>query len=152
MLNTTLFIKSIFIKLFSFISFKASIAQTICYNKIDMNLVITIITLFNSIGIIYLTYLFYKKNINFKNNYEKIAFPTRPYKINLVRYNPFGDLGGDQSFILCLLDNTNSGAIITSLHNRENTRVYAKAIKNGQSDNLALSAEETKVLIKTINN
>ena len=151
MLNTTLFIKSIFIKLFSFISFKASIAQTICYNKIDMNLMLGLLTIFNTLSLIYLTYLFYKKNIVAKNTPSKFLISERPNKINLVRYNPFGDLGGDQSFILCLLDNNNSGAIITSLHNRENTRVYAKAIINGQSDNSALSAEETKALIKTIN-
>lgn len=116
-----------------------------------MNSLLIILTIFNSLGIIYLTYLFYKKSIFSKNNNSKIIQSDRNIKINLIRYNPFGDLGGDQSFILCLLDNTNSGAIITSLHNRENTRIYAKAIKNGQSDNMALSSEETKALIKTIN-
>ena len=116
-----------------------------------MNLVLGLLTIFNTLALIYLTYLFYKKNIIVKNKSAKLLISDRPTKINLVRYNPFGDLGGDQSFILCLLDNNNSGAIITSLHNRENTRVYAKAIINGQSDNSALSAEETKALIKTIN-
>ena len=116
-----------------------------------MNLVLGLLTIFNTLALIYLTYLFYKKNIIVKNKSAKLLISDRPTKINLVRYNPFGDLGGDQSFILCLLDNNNSGAIITSLHNRENTRVYAKAIINGHSDNSALSAEETKALIKTIN-
>lgn len=71
--------------------------------------------------------------------------------MQLVRFNPFDDIGGDQSFILCLLDNTNSGVIITSLHSRDITRIYAKSIKSGEGDNAVLSGEETRALIKTIN-
>lgn len=99
----------------------------------------------------YLTFIIYRKNSPKIKVQPPLDSFSRPYKINLTRFNPFEELGGDQSFILCLLDNTNSGVIITSLHNRDATRLYAKAIKNGQSDNLALSKEETKALIKTIN-
>lgn len=100
---------------------------------------------------LYITFITYKRYSSQNKNNSKSNDSLKPYKINLIRFNPFEELGGDQSFILCLLDNTNSGVIITSLHNRESTRVYAKAIKNGQSDNMALSKEETKALIKTIN-
>lgn len=99
----------------------------------------------------YLTLIVYRKSLSLGKKVSKPLDFVRPYKINLTRFNPFDELGGDQSFILCLLDNANSGVIITSLHNRDSTRVYAKAIKNGESDNLALSKEETKALIKTIN-
>ena len=99
----------------------------------------------------YLTFLFYRKNSTKTKTTNKFPDIQKPYKINLVRFNPFEELGGDQSFILCLLDNANSGVIITSLHNRDSTRVYAKSIRNGESDNMALSKEETKALIKTIN-
>jgi len=115
-----------------------------------MSLVQTLILFFSIIWLSYLTFIVYRKNLHQadssapKNN-------DNHYKINLHRFNPFEELGGDQSFILCLLDNTNSGVIITSLHNRDSTRVYAKAIKNGQSDSMALSKEETKALAKTIN-
>ena len=117
-----------------------------------MNWFLFLILLFNIIWLGYLTYIVYKKILVKQSNAPKSGDFQRPYKINLTRFNPFDDLGGDQSFVLCLLDNTNSGAIITSLHTRETTRVYAKAIKNGQSEELALSKEETKALIKTINN
>ena len=117
-----------------------------------MIIVIFILTILNLFWLGYLTYIISKKIITTNKNSAKTGEITRPHKINLTRFNPFDDLGGDQSFILCLLDNTNSGAIITSLHTRDSTRVYAKAIKNGQSDELALSKEETKALIKTINN
>ena len=109
------------------------------------------LTLANTIGLTYLTYLIYKKNNSTSKNNTKTLISDRNFKISLHRYNPFDDLGGDQSFILCLLDNTNSGAIITSLHHRENTRIYAKSIKNGQSQEMPLSEEETKALIKTVN-
>jgi Protein of unknown function (DUF4446) len=132
-------------------SFNASIAQTICYNKIDMNYFVIILLVVNFLWLGYLTLIVYRKSLSLGKNNNKLLDPVRPYKINLTRFNPFGELGGDQSFILCLLDNVNSGVIITSLHNRDSTRVYAKAIKNGESDNLALSKEETKALIKTIN-
>ena len=117
-----------------------------------MNFIFYFIFFLNIIWLSYLTYIVYKKILINTNKPLKVGELPRSSKIYLTRFNPFDDLGGDQSFILCLLDNTNSGVIITSLHTRETTRVYAKAIKNGVSDNLALSKEETKALIKTINN
>jgi hypothetical protein len=71
-------------------------------------------------------------------------------KFTLTRFNPFGDLGGNQSFVLCLLDKSNSGVIITSLHNRDITRLYAKTIKNGQGDGVSLSKDEKAAILKTI--
>ena len=72
-------------------------------------------------------------------------------KTALLRFNPFRDTGGDQSFALCMLDHTNSGVIITAIHSRENTRVYTKEINNGSSQ-LSLSKEENLVLSKIIKN
>ena len=72
-------------------------------------------------------------------------------KTALLRFNPFSDTGGDQSFALCMLDHTNSGVIITAIHSRENTRVYTKEINNGSSQ-LSLSKEENRVLSKIIKN
>lgn len=66
-------------------------------------------------------------------------------KIGLVRFNPFGDTGGDQSFALCLLDGRDSGIVILSLHLREGTRVYVKRIKEGKS-RYELSKEEKQAI------
>lgn len=68
-------------------------------------------------------------------------------KVGLVRFNPFGDLGGDHSFSLAILDDEESGIIFTSLHTRDRTRVYMKEIKNGKSE-YDLSAEEVKALTR----
>lgn len=66
-------------------------------------------------------------------------------KISLLRYNPFGDVGSDQSFSLCLLNAKNDGFVISSIHSRNGTRVYSKLIKNGKSE-YNLSKEEEKVI------
>jgi hypothetical protein len=71
-------------------------------------------------------------------------------KINILRFNPFENMGGDQSFILTLLNHDNNGVVLTSLHNRDLTRIYAKPIKNGQGDNITLSKEEKLAIVKTI--
>lgn len=68
----------------------------------------------------------------------------------LIRFNPFGDTGGDQSFVLAILDNHNNGVIISSVHARTGTRVYAKEILNGLSK-YNLSDEETIALQKALN-
>lgn len=70
-------------------------------------------------------------------------------KIALVRFNPFGDTGGDQSFCLAVLDHQNSGVIISGVHARSGTRVYAKDVFNGESKH-HMSKEETKALKNAI--
>lgn len=65
--------------------------------------------------------------------------------VGLVRYNPFQETGGDQSFALALLDKRGDGVVISSLHSRNNTRFYAKPIKAGASQ-LSLSEEEAQAL------
>lgn len=66
-------------------------------------------------------------------------------KINVLRFNPFNETGGDNSFTLSLLDANLNGLVITGLHTREKTRVYAKEVKNGKSK-YELSNEEKKVI------
>ena len=46
--------------------------------------------------------------------------------VGLVRFNPFDDTGGDQSFALALLNKKNDGVVLSSLHGRSGTRIYAK--------------------------
>ena len=63
----------------------------------------------------------------------------------LVRFSPFEDTGGNQSFALALLDESDDGLIISSLHSRTGTRIYAKAISNGKAD-ATTSPEETQAI------
>lgn len=109
-------------------------------------------TILNFIGFCYLIFLFYKKSHNTHKNLSQVELKSdlANFKIGLTRFNPFEDMGGDQSFILCLLDQNNSGVIITSLHNRDITRVYAKPIKSGEGENFTLSKDEKSAILKTI--
>lgn len=66
-------------------------------------------------------------------------------RVGLVRFNPFEDTGGNQSFALALLDINGDGVVVSSLHARALTRVYGKAIKGGKSE-AALSDEESQAL------
>lgn len=67
-------------------------------------------------------------------------------KIGFARYNPFTDTGGDQSFTLALLDEKGDGLVISSLHSRENTRLYAKKVVSGLVEGQATSKEEQQVI------
>lgn len=66
-------------------------------------------------------------------------------RVGLVRFNPFEDTGGNQSFALALLDGHGDGFVVSSLHARSGTRVYAKAVAAGTAET-ALSEEEASAL------
>jgi hypothetical protein len=66
-------------------------------------------------------------------------------RVGIVRFNPFEDTGGNQSFAMALLDAAGDGWVLSSLHARSGTRVYAKSITGGRSD-AELSAEETAAI------
>ena len=66
-------------------------------------------------------------------------------KIGIIRYNPFSNVGSDQSFSIALLDSNNNGVVISSLFGRDGNRVYGKPIKNGKSE-YSLSEEENKAI------
>jgi len=90
-----------------------------------------------------------KKDIDFLKSYcDKIQKEGLLHiqKTGLVRFNPFKDTGGDQSFILSLVDGNDTGVIISGLYARTGTRWYAKRIVKGKSLEHDLSEEEKKAL------
>jgi transcription antitermination factor NusA-like protein len=66
-------------------------------------------------------------------------------KVGVVRFNPFGDVGGNQSFAIALLDKYLSGVIILSLYSRDDVKVYSKQIIEGKSE-YTLSKEEEEAI------
>lgn len=73
------------------------------------------------------------------------------HKVAIKRFNPFADMGGDTSFTIALLNNENSGILLTYIATREQGgRSYAKPIEKGRA-NQQLSQEETEVLTTAIN-
>lgn len=81
-------------------------------------------------------------------NHEKMIVSTIK-KIGIVRFNPFSNTGGDQSFAIAMLDSKNSGVVISSLYLREGTRVYAKPIESLKSS-YPLSKEEEMAIKKAV--
>ena len=68
-------------------------------------------------------------------------------KVGLLRFNPFGEIGGNQSFSVALLNNEDSGVVITSHYGKDTQRIYAKLITKGKSE-YSLSKEEEKVILQ----
>jgi hypothetical protein len=66
-------------------------------------------------------------------------------RVGLVRFNPFSDTGGDQSFSVALLDSNSDGVVLSSLFSRSETRVFAKPIQRGES-RYTLSEEERQAI------
>ena len=93
---------------------------------------------------------------NLERNFEKLSNELENLKkesrfsiqkIGIVRFNPFSEVGSDQSFSIALLDKNDSGVVITSLYTREENRVYGKPIEAGKSA-YSLSDEEKQAIEK----
>jgi Protein of unknown function (DUF4446) len=70
------------------------------------------------------------------------------HKVSVERFNPFKEVGSNQSFCVALLDGKNSGVVISSLHTREGTRVYAKPVLEGQAKGFPFTDEEKETVIR----
>jgi hypothetical protein len=66
-------------------------------------------------------------------------------RIGVVRFNPFPDTGGNQSFVVAMLDAKGDGVVLSSLHSRQGTRVYLKQLTGGRAET-ALSQEENEAI------
>lgn len=69
--------------------------------------------------------------------------------VGMVRFNPFPDAGGDQSFAIALLDAEGTGIVISSLHARTDTRIFAKPVEGGRS-RYPLSEEEQDAIRRAL--
>jgi enoyl-CoA hydratase/carnithine racemase len=65
--------------------------------------------------------------------------------LGMVRFNPFQDTGGDQSFAIALVDSHGNGVVLSSLHGRGATRVYAKPLQTWEST-YSLTDEEKEAI------
>ena len=73
---------------------------------------------------------------------------THLQRVGIVRFNPFSDTGGSQSFTMALLDGKENGVVITSLYARTGNRWYIKAVKSGRGTEVELSKEENVAIKK----
>lgn len=77
------------------------------------------------------------------------ALPRMIRHVGLVRFSPFHDTGGDQSFALALLDGRGDGVVVTALHSRTDSRLYAKPIEQHGSS-YSLTAEEREAMARAL--
>lgn len=71
-------------------------------------------------------------------------------KVEVKRFNPFKEMGGDQSFTLGILNKENDGFLITSFYAKEDSRIFTKPINNGICE-YQLLEEEREILKKMTN-
>lgn len=64
---------------------------------------------------------------------------------SLVRYDAYGEMSGRQSTSIALLDSRRSGIILSSIHHRDQARLYAKQVHEGRAE-LELSPEENEAI------
>ncbi|MFA6251040.1 MAG: DUF4446 family protein [Candidatus Paceibacterota bacterium] len=69
--------------------------------------------------------------------------------IETVRFNPFVDAGGNQSFAIAFMNDEGNGVVMSSLYARDRMSIFAKPIIDGKSE-FELSNEEKEVLKKAI--
>ena len=63
----------------------------------------------------------------------------------LVRYDAYNEMSGRQSTSIALLDSSRNGVVLSSIHHRDQARLYAKQISAGKGE-LKLSPEEEEAL------
>ena len=63
----------------------------------------------------------------------------------LVRYDAYGEMSGRQSTSIALLDARRTGLVLSSIHHRDQARLYAKQVHEGQPE-LELSPEENEAI------
>jgi hypothetical protein len=62
-----------------------------------------------------------------------------------VRYDAYNEMSGHQSASIALLDATRSGIVLSSIHHRDQARLYVKQVRDGRAE-LELSPEEQEAV------
>jgi hypothetical protein len=63
----------------------------------------------------------------------------------LVRYDAYNEMSGQQSMSIALLDDQQSGIVLSCIHHRDQARVYGKQVHGGRGE-LELSPEEAEAV------
>lgn len=82
----------------------------------------------------------FKLEQNLANEIKKSEWHIQ--QVGIVRFNPFADTGGSQSFTVAILDAGNNGIVMTNLYARSGNRWYIKEVEAGRGREMELSREE----------
>lgn len=72
-------------------------------------------------------------------------------RVGVVRFDAFNDVGGRLSFAVALLNVYGDGVVISTINGRQESRSYAKPVKNGESE-FNLSTEERQAISEALSN
>lgn len=89
------------------------------------------------------------KNCNARLTQIELKLRAGVDRAELIRFSAFENVGSDLSFAFALLNQEGSGVVLSAIHSREDSRVYAKPINGGQSA-YSLSQEEIEVITKAM--
>ena len=67
----------------------------------------------------------------------------------LIRYDAYGEMSGRQSTSIALLDANRSGFVLSSIHHRDQARLYAKEVREGKPE-FDLSPEEDEAIRRAL--
>ncbi len=82
-----------------------------------------------------------------KAELERLAerLKRQGHGVKIMRFNPFKDVGGTQSFAVAIVNEEGDGVVFSSLYSRDRMSVFAKPIAKGTSD-VELTTEESTVV------
>ena len=83
--------------------------------------------------------------LNARDQKQQALIEGSVRRMSLLRYDAFEDVGGRLSFSCAMLDEHDTGVVLTSINGRQETRVYAKPITQGTST-YNLSSEEDEAI------
>lgn len=89
------------------------------------------------------------RDIEIDNKAIHAILQTTIQRVGIVRFAAFEDVGGDLSYAVALLDQTNTGIILSSIFSRSSSTTYMKPIDKGNSS-YKLSQEEQEALNKAM--
>lgn len=72
------------------------------------------------------------------------------HRFGIMRFNPFADTGGSQSFAISILNKKKNGIVMTSMYGRNGNRWYVKEIVAGKGKDIALSKEEESAIEQAV--
>lgn len=85
-------------------------------------------------------------DLEMATKYLSVQSELHIQRIGIVRFNPFADTGGAQSFSIALLDGRDNGIVMTSLYGRAGNRWYVKELVAGKGKGHELSKEEEEAI------
>lgn len=87
------------------------------------------------------------QELNDQISEERISGEKHLQRVGVVRFNPFADTGGNQSFSLAIVDERKNGIVMTSLYGRNGNRWYVKRVSAGKGET-ELSKEERMAVVE----